>query len=105
MLVEGLVDHIYESEDAAKVPELYRKTSFDWILIDIRMKKPNGLLATKQLKTLFPDAEMILIAEYDDEALRKAAREVGANHYIVKERLIDLVELLRPQVASARDEA
>jgi CheY-like chemotaxis protein len=93
-LVDGLVDNLYESEDATEVPELYSKCRFDWILIDLRMKEQSGLTATKQIKELFPEAQIILLTEYDDEALREAAGKVGASHYILKERLLDLVDLL-----------
>jgi CheY-like chemotaxis protein len=94
LLVEGLVDIICETEDVAKLAELYGKSRFDSIVIDLRLKKQSGLKATKQIKERFPDAKIILITEYDDEALRQAASEVGASHCILKERLLDIVELL-----------
>jgi CheY-like chemotaxis protein len=80
VLVEGLVGPIYECEDPARVAELYRQTPLDWILIDIRLKQRNGLLATRRIKQQFPEAENILITDYDDQALRKADLESGADH-------------------------
>jgi CheY-like chemotaxis protein len=100
LLVEGLVDTLYEIEDAAKVSALYGESRFDWILIDLRLKEQSGLTATRQIKEIFPEAQIIIITEFDDEALREAASKVGANHYILKERLLDIVDLLSPRLLS-----
>jgi CheY-like chemotaxis protein len=96
-LVEGVVGRIEECDDGSQVPAVYREARFDWVLIDIRMKKRKGLAVAKQIKEIFPEAKLLIISEYDDETLREAASVAGASHYVIKERLIDITEILDPR--------
>jgi DNA-binding NarL/FixJ family response regulator len=63
--------------------------------MDIRMSEVDGITATKQLKAAFPDANIIIVTDYNDAELRRSAREAGAREYVTKEDLLDLRRILR----------
>jgi DNA-binding NarL/FixJ family response regulator len=61
------------------------------------MKELDGISATRQIKAAFPDAQIIMITDYDDPKLREAARRAGACEYILKENLLDVRRILSSQ--------
>lgn len=40
------------------------------------------------------NARISLVSSYDDDNLRRSALEAGASEYIVKENLLDIVDVL-----------
>ncbi len=42
----------------------------------------------------YPQARIMIVTDYNDDALRRAAFEAGACQYIVKENLLDIVDVL-----------
>jgi DNA-binding NarL/FixJ family response regulator len=63
-------------------------------VMDVRMPGMDGLAATKQILRLYPSARVIMVTDYDDEALRNAAQQAGACAYVLKQNLLDLARLL-----------
>ena len=61
---------------------------------DIRMNQVDGIQATKQIKTADHAAKIIMLTDYDDDALRQAAMRAGACAYALKDHLLDLVRLI-----------
>ncbi len=50
--------------------------------------------ATRQIKAAHPAAMVILVTDYDEAALREAARNAGACGYVLKENLFEVDRLL-----------
>ena len=97
-LVGDLADRISECDDGDQALAAYAAERPDWVLMDIGMKRINGIAATRQLLAAFPEARVVIVTNYDDEPLRQAAREAGACGYVLKENLIALRELIgKPQ--------
>jgi CheY-like chemotaxis protein len=88
------VDQIYECADGSEAFALYRKHRPDWVLMDIAMKEVDGITATRQIIAAHPEAKLIMVTEYNEDELRKAAHEAGASHYVVKEDLQTITEIL-----------
>ncbi len=66
----------------------------DIVLMDIAMEGLDGLSATEQIKSQFPESRVFILTQFDDPELRKAAQEVGASGYFLKEDLSDVRALL-----------
>src|SRR5215813_8014106 len=94
-LVGDLADRISECDDGDQVLATYAAERPDWVLMDIEMKRINGITATRQLLAAFPEARAVIVTDYDDEPLRQAAREAGACGYVLKDELLEVRRLLR----------
>ena len=87
-------DEIYECEDGSDAVDRYREHLPDWVLMDWKMKRMDGITATRQIIAAYPQARILLVTSYDDDNLRRAGRKAGACGYIVKENLRSISEIL-----------
>jgi CheY-like chemotaxis protein len=94
LVVTGLVEEIYECSDGAEALKAYTSHRPDWVFMDIRMKKTDGLTATRQIKAAYPDAKIIIVTVCHGEDLQEAARAAGAYAYVVKDNLLELRQIL-----------
>ncbi len=83
---------VVECSDGDEVLAAYERLRPDWVFMDIRMARVDGIAATRQLCARFPQARVAIVSDYDQPDLRAAARAAGAEEYVVK---TDLLELLR----------
>lgn len=93
-LLSDLADHIDERSDGAEALSAYAAQRPDWVLMDIAMPTLNGLEATRQIKAAFPEAQIMIVTNYDDAGLRQAASDAGAIAYVLKANLLDMRRLL-----------
>jgi len=93
--IADLADQIYECSDGAEAVLAYGQRRPDWVLMDIKMPKLDGISATRNIRASFPGARVIVVTNYDDSGLREAARNAGASAYVLKEDLLTVRELLR----------
>ena len=93
-LIKGVLAEVYECSDGSQALEAYTAHHPDWVLMDIEMKDVDGINATRQIMTTFPEARIVIVSNYDSEELREAASAAGACGYVVKENLIELRRLL-----------
>jgi len=54
------------------------------VITDISMPEMNGLEATRQIKSAYPNTPIIILTAHSDEALKEAAMQAGASAYVVK---------------------
>ena len=94
-IVTDLADQIVECGDGSEAVFLYENTKPDWVLMDIRMVKTDGITATRQIIKRFADAKIIIVTNHDDAFFRESAREAGAVDYILKENLLDILPIIR----------
>jgi len=97
-IIEGFVEErggrVLECVDGAEAMAEYAKHRPDWVLMDIKMKRVDGLAATRQITTLFPEARIVIVTSYDEASFRDEARQAGACGYVLKENLLELTTLL-----------
>jgi DNA-binding NarL/FixJ family response regulator len=93
-IVLPLAGEIRECADGETAVSEYSSHQPDFVLMDIRMREEDGLEATKRIRAADPSARIVIVTDYDDDALRQAAIAAGACGYALKDRLIDLVGML-----------
>jgi CheY-like chemotaxis protein len=65
-LVGDLTESFTECSDGAQALGAYRQCRPDWVLMDIKMKEMDGLMATRQIRAAFPNARIVVVTSYDD---------------------------------------
>ena len=85
--LQDLTEDFRECEDGNQALSVYRKFHPDWVLMDWEMKQMDGLTATKQIIENFPEAQVLLVTQYNDRELREAATDAGACGFVLKEDL------------------
>jgi CheY-like chemotaxis protein len=93
-LVKGLVDEIIECSDGMEAVTAYAHHLPDRVLMDIARPGLDGITATRQIKAAHPEANVVIITDYDDAHLRQAAAAAGAREYVLKEDLLALRAVL-----------
>ena len=87
-------NEIFQCEDGIYAESMYDRFQPDVVLMDIKMKIMNGLEATKILTTKYPDANVIILTNLQDDKLEQRAMEYGAKGFLLKENLNRLNELI-----------
>ena len=88
-------DLVIECADGDEVLEAYAKHRPDWVLMDVEMKRVDGLTATSILTRQFPEAKVVIVTKYTDDETRRAARESGALCFLSKDEIFSLRTLIR----------
>ncbi|MBB6453636.1 two-component system response regulator DegU [Salirhabdus euzebyi] len=87
---------VAEGDDGNQAIELVRNYHPDVVLMDINMPTINGVEATKNLVTQFPDVKIIILSIHDDESYVTHALKTGAQGYLLKEMDTDeLIEAVK----------
>lgn len=87
---------VAEGDDGCDAVHLVAEYSPDVVLLDINMKKTNGIEATRQLLEAYPDTKAMILSIHDDEAYVTHALKTGASGYMLKEMDSDeLVEAVK----------
>jgi CheY-like chemotaxis protein len=93
-IVQPLAESIQECSSGSEALAAYRSMRPDIVLMDIRMKEMDGIEATRRICQADPNAKVVMLTDYDDTELRRAAKAAGTIHYALKDNLPDLVRLL-----------
>lgn len=102
LLASG-ADEIHEAADGAAAVAQFVAQRPDWVIMDLRMRPVNGLVATGEIRRHDPAARVVIITQQDDPDLRTAAVAAGACAFIPKDDLQALTHLLaaEPEVTAA----
>ena len=90
----GVAEVVGECADGAEALAQYERVRPDWVVMDIEMKDVDGIAATRRIIAAYPQARIVVVTNYDDDDLRRAARGAGALRYVVKESLMELLDIL-----------
>ena len=94
-IVSKAYDEIFECEDGDEVLDAFTAHRPDWVLMDVEMKRIDGLKGTSDLVSCYPQAKVIIVTKHDDIEMRLAAVEAGARYLICKEDLLSLLPLIQ----------
>lgn len=93
-LIGDLAGTFIVCSDGAQALGAYRQHHPDWVLMDIKLKEVDGIAATREIKSAFPQARVVIVTGHDDARLRAAAHGAGACAYVHKENLLQLRQIL-----------
>ncbi|MCX6157221.1 MAG: response regulator transcription factor [Ignavibacteriae bacterium] len=91
---EDTFTETFECNDGFYSFEIYKKNKPDWVFMDIKMEKVDGIEATENIISKFPLAKIIILTDYDNNKLKQKALKAGATAYVVKEDLMSIFNLL-----------
>jgi DNA-binding NarL/FixJ family response regulator len=86
-IVAAPEDLTAECEDGSSVVSAYESFRPDWVLMDMKMSRTNGIEATRALKAIHPEAHVAIVTNYGDQEFRDEARAAGADQYFLKDNL------------------
>lgn len=93
---EDTFEVVAEGDDGSDVIDIYRLHNPDVVLMDINMPGKNGVEATTDLISEFPDAKVIMLSIHDDESYVTHSLKSGALGYMLKEMDADeIVEAIK----------
>lgn len=98
--VGDLAAEISETDDGESALDAYAAFLPDWVLMDIEMKHTNGIVATERIMAAYPQANIVIVTNYDDDFLRERATAAGACGYVLKENLLALRTMLMTRMSS-----
>ncbi len=76
---------VAEANTAQQAVRLFREHLPDVTLMDLRLPDSSGVDATRQIRTEFPDARIIVLTSYDGDQDIYRALEAGVRGYLLKE--------------------
>lgn len=97
-----LATEISETDDGESALDAYTAFLPDWVLMDIEMKHTNGIVATERIRAAYPEANIVIVTNYDDDCLRERATAAGACGYVLKENLLALRSMLMTGAMSSQ---
>ncbi len=87
---------VAEAGDGEEAVQLAGTFKPDVAIIDIAMPKLDGIEATKQIKTLYPNIAVLILSAYDDDQFVFSLLEGGAAGYLLKSaRSRELIDAIR----------
>jgi two-component system chemotaxis response regulator CheY len=67
----------------------------DIVVLDISMPIKDGIEVLKEIRPINPATEIIMFTADSSEVMREFCLELGANYYVKKTNLRDLLDILR----------
>ena len=92
-LINGWGYAVSEADDGSTAIEKIKETSFDLVLMDVRMVKVSGLEALETIKSYNPAIPVIIMTAYSSVETAVEALKQGAHDYLTKPLDFDKVRL------------
>lgn len=105
LLIERQADMIVVSEasDGASAIQQAQELKPDVIIMDISMPGMNGLVATRTLKRLQPDAVIVTLTRHSDDAYLQELLRAGVSGYVLKQSApAELIQAIRASAAGGQ---
>ncbi len=73
-----------EAVDGQDALDKARELKPDLIVMDVSMPRLNGLEATRQVRSILPDCEVLILSQHENPEMARQALKAGARGYVVK---------------------
>ena len=83
--LEKDIEVLGQVQDGAEAVEMVQKVQPDLVLMDLKMPGLNGIEATRQIRTHYPQVKVLVLTTYDDEEWVFDAIRAGASGYLLKD--------------------
>jgi CheY-like chemotaxis protein len=93
-IVAALGAVVEECTDGDEVLGRFEAFRPDFVLMDLRMARVDGIAAALMLRAAHPRARIIAVSDHDQDDVRKAARDAGMEAFVAKGDLLQLGRLL-----------
>lgn len=84
LLEESEVEVCGEAVDGQDALEKARDLKPDLIVMDVSMPRLNGLEATRQVRSMLPKCEVLILSQHENPEMARQALKAGARGYVVK---------------------
>ena len=99
ILTKGGHEVVGEAENGLRAIEKYKEVSPDLVLMDITMPELDGIGAVKRIKTVDPNAKIIMCSAMGQQTMVLESIQAGARDFIVKpfqpNRILEAIEKCR----------
>jgi DNA-binding NarL/FixJ family response regulator len=97
---QGDMTVVSEASDGRAAVEQARTLRPDVVVMDISMPGMNGLVATRTLKEIQPDAVIVILTRHGDDAYLQELLRAGADGYVLKQSAAsELLQAIRATAA------
>jgi CheY-like chemotaxis protein len=72
----------------------YRIHRPDWIVMETKTQRMDGLAATELIHQFFPKAKVMLVSQEDTPEMKQAAQHAGASAIVPKENFMAVLDTL-----------
>ncbi len=94
-MLSGLAREVIECTDGVEAVASFEECPADWTLLDWSMPRLDGLAAARAIRARHPQARIILISSHLTPTLEREAAAAGVSGSFPKERLHEVVALIR----------
>lgn len=100
-IVFDLADEIEECGDGAEVLVAYEKHLPEWVLMDVKMPRTDGIAASRLILAQYPLAKICIVTECADAKTRQAASDAGVRDYVLKDDLVRIRSVIGQEYEKA----
>lgn len=93
-LCSNYFTEIFECSDGDEAVYDSANEKPDWIIMDFKMNKMDGITASKLIVNSNSEVKIIIVSQYNDEIIREASIKSGAIAFVEKENLTNIIEII-----------
>ena len=86
---------IVECSDGDEAVKAFTKFKPDWVFMDIKMNRMDGIEATEEIIKKFPQAKIIIVSQYNDQDTIQASLKSGAVQFVKKDNLLAIEDIIK----------
>ena len=86
---------IFECSDGDEAVKTFTEFKPDWVFMDIKMKRMDGIKATEEIIKKYPHAKIIIVSQYNDEDTIQASLKSGAVQFVNKDNLLAIEDIIK----------